>query len=150
MRKMNSIFFETNWRIRGGIIISGGALALAGAGCGGATKSETSAPPNVQLGQKVLLKGSNHQETEQFGANTFRDYVNASGVGHHLEKGNKVDVDCLATGPVDAAPSAEGKWYHIESPEPYSGDYVAANTFENGNASNDVAVDPRVPDCPTP
>lgn len=99
-----------------------------------------------------MLRGSNHRETQQFGADTFRDYDPVVGVGPRLPIGKVVVVDCLATGSVEAAPSADGKWYHIIGPKPYATLYAAANTFENGDTSGPVytqpETDPNVPDCP--
>lgn len=93
-----------------------------------------------------------HPEVEQFGAPTFGDYTHAAEPGPFLQRGAKVIVDCVAKGPIAAAPSAEGEWYHLVAPKTYAGEYVAANTFENGDTSGPLssqpAVDPRVPHCP--
>jgi hypothetical protein len=136
------------------------AVALGSAGCGGATRTvteraasqPTTAPAHTKPGPAVLLKGSHHTEIEQFEANSFADYVHVTGYGPRLLKGTRVDVDCVATGPVAAAPSAKGKWYHFEGPARFAGYYAAANTFENGDTSGPLssqpAVDPKVPACP--
>lgn len=119
--------------------------------------SGTYQPPKP--GPAVLRRGSHHVEVEQFGVDTFTDYAHAYGVGPRIPKGAHVIVDCLATGPLDAAPSAHGnpgekgaKWYHIEAPPEYAGRFAAANTFENGDTSGPLssqpAEDPQVPDCP--
>lgn len=112
------------------VLLATGTVALAG--CGDHPRHE-------------------HVEIEQFGANTFMDYQHASGMGPYLDKGQKVEVDCLETGPVAAAPSAEGKWYRIVDPKEYKGLFVAANSFENGDTqgplSSQPAVDPKVPNC---
>lgn len=124
---------ERSLSARGQACVAAGVFMLAG--CGGHAQAK-----------KEL-----HSEIEQFGANTFTDFNNASGIGPYLKIGAKVVVDCIATGPVDAAPSVHGKWYHIEGPKPYSNLYVAANTFENGNPNDmSLAVDPNVPVCSTP
>jgi hypothetical protein len=113
-----------------------GGLGIAG--CGGSNDRSS--------GEQVR-----YPEIEQFGANTFKNYEHVDGVGYPLEIGQRVVVDCLASGPVAAAPSAEGKWYHIVAPEKYKDYYAAANTFENGDTSGppseQPAVDPNVPDC---
>ena len=100
----------------------------------------------------VLLRGQRHVEKQQFGADTFVNYQNASGKGPRIPIGMEVVVDCVATGPVEAAPSAKGKWYHIIEPPELNGYYVAANTFENGDTSGPIeeqpAVDPNVKSCP--
>ena len=117
--------------------------------------TETTAPirtvPVVpKPGPAVLLPGSQHEEIEQFGADTFTDYRNASGVGPYLPIGAVVEVDCLATGPEAAAPTVHGRWYHFVAPKGYAGYFAAANTFENGDTSpSGPAVDAAVPPCPT-
>lgn len=142
--------------VRSSVLLASGALALAG--CGGHTVTVTEGAPTQRAhvetkpGPAVLLKGSRHEEIEQFGAETFADYTHASGIGPYLVKGAKVIVDCVATGPVAAAPSAKGKWYHMEAPNTDAGYFAAANTFENGDTSGPLssqpAVDPAVPECP--
>jgi hypothetical protein len=146
--------YENRLRTAAGIAVAAGALAVSG--CGGDKQTETvtvtePAPSATKpLDTKPLLPGSRHKEIEQFGANTFASYLNASGEGPHLEIGQAVVVDCLATGPEAAAPSVHGRWYHLIDPETYSGYFVAANTFENGNPNDmTLAVDPKVPPCPT-
>jgi hypothetical protein len=126
-------------------------------GNGNSSGNNTYSPPKP--GPRVLLKGSRHTEIEQFGADTFTDYAHAYGIGPGLAQGAKVVVDCLATGPLQVAPSAHGnpgekgaKWYHIEAPAEYAGRFAAANTFENGDTtgplSSQPAEDPAVPACP--
>lgn len=92
-----------------------------------------------------------YTEVQQFGANTFSDYKRAAGIGPYLPIQTVVQVDCLAIGPEEAAPSAHGKWYHIVGPQQWNNYYAAANTFENGDTtgplSEQPAVDPAVPLC---
>ncbi len=93
-----------------------------------------------------------YPEVQQFGADTFKDYATASGVGPHIMKGAEVRVYCVERGPVEAAPSVNGVWYLLSEPDEVNGLYVAANTFENGSTegplSEQPAVDPIVPECP--
>ena len=91
-------------------------------------------------------------ETQQFGADTFSDYKHASGKGPRMPVGTVVQVDCLAVGPEAAAPSVHGNWYHVVGPDPYTGFYIAANTFLNGDNPNTPlsqqhARDERLPLC---
>lgn len=163
--------------LRGGRILKGlAALSLLIPACSsgdGSENSERSAATAVKAapvttpstpttfprpGPATLLPGSKHREVQQFGADTFVEYRNASGVGPRLPKGTVILADCLATGPEEAAPSARGKWYHItDDPnttedDQWVGYFVAANTFENGDTSGPLesqpAVDPAVPSCP--
>lgn len=111
-----------------------------------------------EAGPAVFLPGSVHPEVQQFGADTFVDYTDASGRGPKIPVGAVVIVDCLAIGPEAAAPTARGKWYHItDDPnttedDQWVGRFAAANTFENGDTSGPLesqpAVDPAVPPCP--
>lgn len=114
------------------------------------TTSDSSTYP--EAGPAVLLPGSEHEEIQQFGADTFTDYRRAAGKGPHLPKGVHVIVDCLAIGPIEAAESANRKWYHMTKPEQFAGRFAAANTFENGDTSGPLSdqpmVDPAVPLCP--
>lgn len=123
---------ERTRRTFGKVILTGSLAVLSACGGGHSlTSKETITKPtapstvpgvNPEPGPSVLLKGSNHIEIEQFGTSTFTDYTHAYGVGPKLAVGTKVIVDCIAIGPVAAAPSTNGKWYHIEGPEPYSPD----------------------------
>jgi hypothetical protein len=131
-----------------------GGLGLVGAGCG-KSNSNDEKPPQLPTGTAVLLPGSRHAEIQQFGANAFTNYYDASGIRARIRLGTKVLVDCLATGPKAAAPSTEGRWYHLQGPDPYTGLYAAANTFKNGDVrgvplDQQNPVDPNVPKCPNP
>lgn len=143
------------WGYTGSVLLA--SLTLAN--CGGKDSAEVAPSQTVGPGKKVLLEGSVHKEVQQQpSANTFADYEHVAGFGPEIKQGTEVAVDCLATGPVEAAPTADGKWYHLTtSPdvpgsEKYAGYFVAANTFENGDTSGELkdqpAVDPAVPDCP--
>lgn len=145
---------ERNWRLIAAVTSSAGLAAISG--CGGQKQVETvtvTTPGKIAkpLSRKTLLPHSRHPEIEQFGANTFANYFSASGQGPFLDIGARVVVDCIQIGPVAAAPSVHGKWYHLIGPETDRGYFVAANTFENGNPNDmTLAVDPKVPDCPAP
>jgi hypothetical protein len=140
---------ETNWRVFAAVASSAGIAAVAG--CGGGQKTVAPGENANPLSHGSLLPNSRHNEIEQFGANTFANYLNASGMGPHLDIGSRVVVDCLQTGPVTATPTVHGKWYHLIDPAADKGYFVAANTFENGNPNDmTLAVDPKVPDCPAP
>jgi len=136
---------ETNWRVFAAVASSVGVAAVAG--CGGGQKTVETV--TVTTPGPGATAPHEYVETEQFGADTFANYRNASGKGPHLDVGARVVVDCLQTGPVAAAPSVHGKWYHLIAPEADRGYYVAVNTFENGNPNDmTLAVDPKVPPCP--
>jgi hypothetical protein len=158
--------------VRYGLPIAAVSLVLAA--CGGsnngereATSTPAASPDNGSdvytppKRETVLLKGSQHTEVVQFevGTPTLLDYEHAANPGPRIPQGTEVKVDCLATGPLEAAPSAHGnpgekgaKWYHITRPAQYAGYFAAANTFENGDTSGPVssqpAEDPKVPPCP--
>lgn len=151
---------SVNHRRRGRLGSAIALVAVFAASCGGdgkedttrASSSTTTTEAYAAPGPAVLLPDSHHTEVQQFGAPTFADYIRVSGPGPYLPKGAEVEVDCVATGPIEAAPSAKGMWYHMTGPEPYAGYYAAANTFENGDTdgplSEQPAVDPNVPFCP--
>lgn len=106
----------------------------------------------AQLGRAVLLKGSFHTAVSQYGPETFDSYIDASGIGPTIKPGDAITVDCYVIGPVEAAPSAKGKWYHIIGPPQLAGDFAATNTFYNQEKpelpDENNAVDPRIPACP--
>ncbi len=141
----------------GTLAACGGTKATSGSASNKNSVSDTASVSDlsVPLFRAVLLKGSRHVEIEKFGATTYTDYETVNQIhGPRLAKGTRVTVDCLATGPVDVAPSADGEWYHISSPVEYAGFFVAANTFKNGDDRGSLrsqpAVDPTVPSCPAP
>ena len=109
----------------------------------------------IHIKLRRLLAGKDAKtfsETQQFGADTFSDYKHASGKGPRMPVGTVVQVDCLAVGPEAAAPSVHGNWYHVVGPDPYTGFYIAANTFLNGDNPNTPlsqqhARDERLPLC---
>jgi hypothetical protein len=167
----------------GGLALLGVSVALAG--CGGTTRSNTSSNAKETAtqtsidsgypapGPKVLLKGSRHTEIEQStgGAETFVNYKHAAGQGPTIPLGDHVVVDCLATGPLSAAPSAHGnlrpvklpdgktepkdhgaKWYHVTAPAQFAGYFTASNAYDNGDIQGPLASQPaediNVPACP--
>jgi hypothetical protein len=98
----------------------------------------------------VYTPGKVFKEVQQFGAPAFADITHASDPTVTIPQGKVVDVECVATGPIEAAPSAKGKWYRLAGE--YAGRFAATNTFENGSTTGSLesqpAVDPLVPPCP--
>jgi hypothetical protein len=96
-----------------------------------------------------------YEEIVQFdvGAPTFEDFRNASGPGKIYPKGAHVMVRCVVTdGPVEAAVSANGKWYLTDEKQKGRKMFTPANVYINGsdlslplNQQNEV--DPNVPHC---
>ncbi len=85
------------------------------AGCGGGdddgqedsahstTTTTNLATPSVtypEPGPRILLPGEEHVEVQQFGADTFVNPSNLSGVGPRLPIGAEVIVDCVETIPI--------------------------------------------------
>ena len=74
--------------------------------------------------------------TEQeghYGANTFTDPYNASGMGTKIAAGAYVQVSCKVYAPQIASVNPDGYWYRIASSPWNNGYYAAANTFMNGD-----------------
>jgi surface antigen len=92
--------------------------------------------------------------TEQegdYGANSFSDPHNASGMGTHLAAMAYVQVSCKLYDPTIASVNPDGYWYRIAS-APWSNNYyVAANTFWNGDIPGHKPythnTDWNVPNC---
>jgi hypothetical protein len=74
--------------------------------------------------------------TEQqghYGANTFTNYQNASGMGPKVPAAAYVQISCKVYAPSIGSASPDGYWYRIAS-SPWNNQYYAvANTFMNGD-----------------
>jgi hypothetical protein len=142
---------------------AGAALILLAAGCSSSKPSNAEGSPSASASSRVATTQApptsppkTYKEVQQFGAPTFGDYEHAAEPGIKIPLGATVEVNCVEHGPVEAAPSTKGSWYHLTGPEPYgTGNnlYAATNTFWNqdtkptGPLSEQLAVDPRVPNC---
>ncbi len=92
--------------------------------------------------------------TEQegdFGANSFSNPHNASGMGPHLDPMVYVQVSCKLYDPYIASVNPDGYWYRIASAPWNNNYYVAANTFWNGDIPGHKPythnTDWNVPNC---
>lgn len=129
---------------------AGGLLALAMmTGC---TTSSGSSRPQAGRASAVVsaeptATAVGHTEVEQFDADIFRNYQNASGLIRHLQIGETVVAVCIVYDPDTAVTSTRGLWYRLSDNA-----YAAANTFWNQEnpapPDQDNAYDPRVPVCP--
>jgi hypothetical protein len=91
--------------------------------------------------------------TEQeghYGANTFTNYHNASGMGPRISPAQYVQVSCKVYDPTIVSANPDGYWYRIAS-SPWNNTYYAvANTFMNGDPWNGPYThntDFAVPNC---
>lgn len=105
-----------------------------------ACKSDTTASPPVYP-----------QQQGTYGANTFTNPYNASGMGVKIAAMAWVDVSCKVHAPQIASANPDGYWYRIAS-SPWNNQYYAvANTFWNGDTPGQTPytryTDFSVPDC---
>jgi hypothetical protein len=86
----------------------------------------------------------------RWGANSFTNYHNASGLGPRVEPARWVDVGCKVHDPFIQSVNPDGYWYRLTS-APWNGAYYTpANTFLNGDPIDGpfkYATDWSVPDC---
>lgn len=85
------------------------------------------------------------------GADTFRNYHNASDKGARIEPNQWVEVSCKVYDPTIQSADPDGYWYRIAS-APWNNQYYAvANTFWNGDTPGQTPythnTDFNVPDC---
>ncbi len=126
------------------------AATIALAACSPSSGSGEAAPaaPSVSPADAT----GTYTEVQQFGnVNVFSDYRNASGRRDAvIAKGAQVAVRCVVMdGPVEAAPSANGKWYLLVGPGDLTNTFAAANTFVNNSdltrpLSEQNEVDPAI------
>ncbi|HSH17746.1 MAG TPA: hypothetical protein VK978_00015 [Candidatus Saccharimonadales bacterium] len=153
------------------LVLSG---ALATAACGqqsAGTASNESRPVDVSVSNEVCEFGETIQQPDgselycaemQFpSATVFEDYEHAAlPYDKQILEGERVLVECVQSGPIEAAPSAHGNepndphayWYRIAQPEDWANGYTAANNFWNVEDKNipfeqQPAIDPRIPAC---
>lgn len=108
-----------------------------------------SVPPRPNTTQRRTW----HAQQGRHGADTFTNYINASGMGPKIPANSWVEVLCKVL-PQSTIASAypDGYWYRIASP-PWNGNYFAvANTFWNGDTPSTPQsqwhnVDYAIPDC---
>lgn len=90
------------------------------------------------------------EQEGHYGANTFTDYHNASGLGSRVAAAQWVQVSCKVYDPFIASVNPDGYWYRLSS-SPWNGQYyAAANTFMNGDPWSGPYThntDFNVPDC---
>jgi hypothetical protein len=86
------------------------------------------APPSPPPVQKTYAEQEGH-----YGANTFTDPYNASGMGTKIPAAAWVQVLCKVYAPAIPSANPDGYWYRIAS-SPWNNIYYAvANTFMNGD-----------------
>lgn len=117
----------------------------------GPTPTPTTGPtptptPTSVPGQKTYAEQEGH-----YGANTFTNPYNASGIGpNKIPAAAWVQVSCKVYAPAIQSASPDGYWYRIAS-SPWNNTYYAvANTFMNGDPWGGPYThntDFNVPDC---
>ena len=92
-----------------------------------------------------------HAEQEgHYGANTFTNPYNASGMGTKIPAGTWVQVTCKVYAPAIQSANPDGYWYLIASSPWNNAYYAVANTFMNGDPWNGPYThntDFSVPNC---
>ena len=146
-------------RRRWKILAALGLVSFTGAGCSSASFGTPAATPTFRAVPSYTPDMAAQQpggrvEIEQFGANTFANYQNASGEGPYLPIGQRVVTACLIYDPGTSVLSTGGLWYRLVQPAGPNGttEYAPANTFWNQPdpqpPDQDHAYDPQVPVCP--
>ena len=101
--------------------------------------------PTTAPGQTTYAEQEGH-----YGANTFTNPYNASGMGPKIPAAAWVQVSCKVYAPAIQSANPDGYWYRIAS-SPWSNAYYAvANTFMNGDPWGGPYThntDFNVPDC---
>jgi len=90
------------------------------------------------------------EQEGHYGANTFTNPYNASGMGLKIPAGAWVQVVCKVYAPQIQSANPDGYWYRIASSPWNSVYYAVANTFMNGDPWNGPYThntDFNVPDC---
>ncbi|HZC04419.1 MAG TPA: hypothetical protein VE338_02165 [Ktedonobacterales bacterium] len=138
-----------------GTQIQGGGSA-AGAGGGGVppappspTPTKVPQPPTPTPTAPPAPVLYSEQEGH-YGANTFMNPYNASGMGVKIGAGAWVQVSCKVYAPAIASANPDGYWYRIASSPWNNVYYAAANTFMNGDPWNGPYThntDFNVPNC---
>lgn len=134
---------------RGRLAMGLGLLALSVAAC---SMGPAAAPSQTRatVAATSPSPGEGHLEVQQFGANTFERYQNASGREGHLAIGDTVMATCIVYDPGTPVTSTRGLWYRFRT---HDGRimYVATNTFWNQDPpqppDQDHPYDSSVPVC---
>lgn len=91
------------------------------------------------------------EQEGHYGANTFTDPYNASGMGpNKIPAGAWVQVSCKVYAPAIQSANPDGYWYRIASSPWNNAYYAVANTFMNGDPWNGPYThntDWNVPNC---
>lgn len=99
----------------------------------GPTPTQTTGPtptptPTTGPGQTTYAEQEGH-----YGANTFTNPYNASGMGSKLPAAAWVQVTCKVYAPAIQSANPDGYWYRIASSPWNNAYYAVANTFMNGD-----------------
>jgi hypothetical protein len=112
------------------------------------TTGPTSTPmptPTTVPGQTTYAEQEGH-----YGANTFTNPYNASGMGPKIPAAAWVQVSCKVYAPAIQSANPDGYWYRIASSPWNNAYYAVANTFMNGDPWGGPYThntDYKVPDC---
>lgn len=74
------------------------------------------------------------EQEGQYGANTFTNPNNASGMGTKIATATWVQVSCKVYAPQIQSANPDGYWYRIASSPWNNAYYAVANTFKNGDS----------------
>lgn len=102
-------------------------------------------PTPTSTPQKLYAEQEGH-----YGANTFTNPYNASGMGQKIPAGAWVQVVCKVYAPQIQSANPDGYWYLIATSPWNNAYYAVANTFMNGDPWNGPYThntDFNVPDC---
>ena len=116
----------------------------------GPTVTPTSPPPGPTVTPTPIPPKTYSEQEGHYGANTFTNPYNASGMGPKIPAGAWVQVVCKVYAPQIQSANPDGYWYRIASSPWNSVYYAVANTFMNGDPWGGPYThntDFNVPDC---
>ena len=118
-----------------------------------ATDTPTGAPAPTETPTPGTTLTTDRSEVEEFGANVFTTYQNASGQELFIPMGETVTAACLIYDPTTPVTSTHGLWYRLDNPEGMGGAtlYAPANTFWNQTPAQlpdeNLTYDPELAVC---
>lgn len=114
------------------------------------TPKPTTGPTPTPTPTSVPVQKTYAEQEGHYGANTFTNPFNASGMGPKIPAAAWVQVSCKVYAPAIQSANPDGYWYRIASSPWNNAYYAVANTFMNGDPWGGPYThntDFKVPDC---
>jgi hypothetical protein len=114
------------------------------------TSTPTTGPMSTPTPTSVSVQKTYAEQEGHYGANTFTNPYNASGMGPKIPAAAWVQVTCKVYAPAIQSANPDGYWYRIASSPWNNAYYAVANTFMNGDPWGGPYThntDFNVPDC---